>query len=120
MIGVHLGPWVIEAEIGRGGMGAVYRARRKSPSGAGPNRAAIKVLAAELAVEVGFQQRFKREVDILRQLSHPNIVRFLDSGEEQSRYWYAMELVEGESYEDLRLAQGRLPWREALELAWQV
>jgi serine/threonine-protein kinase len=120
MIGVRLGPWVIEEEIGRGGMGSVYRARRGSPADAGPRRAAIKVLAAELAVEVGFQQRFQREIDILRQLDHPNIVRFLDSGEEKRRYWYAMELIDGDNFDDLRAAQGRLPWPEALDLAWQV
>ena len=56
MIGVRLGPWIIEEEIGRGGMGAVYRASRAADAPAGPAQAAIKVLAAELAVEPGFQK----------------------------------------------------------------
>jgi serine/threonine-protein kinase len=118
MIGARLGSWVIEEEIGRGGMGTVYRARRDV--GEGAPRAAIKVLAAELAVELGFQQRFQREIDILRQLNHPNIVRFYESGVEDSRFWYAMELIQGESLEELRDDQGRLAWREVLDLAWQV
>src|SRR5436309_2224714 len=50
MIGVRLGCWIIEEEIGRGGMGAVYRARRAPGAPPGPDRAAVKVLAAELAV----------------------------------------------------------------------
>jgi serine/threonine-protein kinase len=120
MIGVRLGSWVIEEEIGRGGMGTVYRARREPPGGEGPSVAAIKVLAAELAVELGFQQRFQREIDILRQLEHPNIVRFLDSGAENGRYWYAMELIDGDSFENLRDVRGRLPWQQVLELAWQI
>ena len=101
MIGVRLGSWIIEAEIGRGGMGAVYRARRAADADVGPDVAAIKVLAAELAVELGFQQRFQREIDILRQLDHPNIVRFFESGAERGRFWFAMEFVEGPSYEDI-------------------
>src|SRR5262245_34418424 len=120
MIGAQLGSWVVEEEIGRGGMGAVYRARITAPADGKPEQAAIKVLAAELAVEVGFQHRFQREIDILRQLDHPNIVRFFDSGETNGRYWYAMELIEGDNFDDLRTTQGRLPWPEVLDLAWQV
>src|SRR4051812_47116541 len=118
MIGSRIGSWYIEDEIGRGGMGTVYRGRRVA--GEGPDVAAVKVLAAELAVEVGFQQRFQREIDILRQLDHPHIVRFFESGGEKGRYWFAMEYVDGPSLEDLRLAGGRLPWAEVLELAWQI
>jgi len=120
MIGSRLGCWVIEKELGRGGMGAVYRARRAPDAPLGPPTAAIKVLAAELAVEVGFQQRFQREIDVLRQLDHPGIVRFLDSGQDDGRFWFAMEFVEGESYETLRDGRGRLPWPDVLDLAWQV
>jgi serine/threonine-protein kinase len=120
MIGVRLGPWVIDSEIGRGGMGAVYAARRAPDAGDGPPVAAVKVLAAELAVEVGFQQRFQREIDILRQLNHPNIIRFYDSGVESARFYYAMEYVPGPSFEELRNGQDRLPWPEVLDLALQV
>jgi serine/threonine-protein kinase len=120
MIGVRLGPWVIDEEIGRGGMGAVYKASRAADAGEGPASAAVKVLAAELAVEVGFQQRFQREIDILRQLDHPNIVRFYDSGEQQGRFFYAMEYIGGPTFEELRDPRGRVPWPEVLDLAWQI
>jgi len=118
MIGSRLGSWQIEAELGRGGMGTVYRASRLCGSGAAV--AAIKVLAAELAVEVGFQQRFQREITILEQLDHPNIVRFYESGQERNRFWYAMELIDGSTYEALRDERGRVPWPEVLDLAWQI
>jgi serine/threonine-protein kinase len=122
MRGERLGPWIIDEELGRGGMGVVYLAHRDPAGnpGAEPSQAAIKVLAAELAVESGFLHRFQREIDVLKQLDHPHIVRFFESGQEGSRYYYAMEYVAGPSYEQLLERQGRLPWREVLELAWQI
>jgi serine/threonine-protein kinase len=120
MIGVRLGPWIIDEEIGRGGMGTVYKAHRAANAPPGPALAAIKVLAAELAVEVGFQQRFQREIDILRQVDHPNIVRFYESDVQDGRYYYAMEFIAGPSFETLRDNRGRVPWLEVLDLAWQI
>jgi serine/threonine-protein kinase len=120
MIGVRLGPWIIDEEIGRGGMGAVYKAHRAPNAGEGPALAAVKVLAAELAIEAGFQQRFQREIDILRKVEHPNIVHFYESGVQDNRYYYAMELITGSSFEVLRDSRGRVPWLEVLDLAWQI
>jgi hypothetical protein len=120
MIGTRLGSWILETEIGRGGMGTVYRARRAANASEGPATAAVKILAAELAVEVGFRQRFQREIAILQQLDHEVIVAFYESGVEGDRYWYAMEYIDGASYEEIREEEGRLPWREVLELAWQL
>ncbi len=120
MIGTRLGPWIIDRELGRGGMGVVYLAHRATPSERGPNQAAVKVLAAELAVEAGFLARFEREIDVLRQLDHPNIVRLYEPGKDNGRYFYAMEVVPGPSLDDLLKREGRLPWREVLELACQL
>jgi serine/threonine-protein kinase len=120
MTAIRLGPWVVDEELGRGGMGCVYLAHRESAAAGAPERAAVKVLAAELATEAGFQERFRREIDILSQLDHPHIVRFYESGVEAGRYWYAMEHVPGRSLEEVREAQGKLPWPEVLELALQV
>jgi serine/threonine-protein kinase len=120
MIGVRLGRWVIDSELGRGGMGAVYLAHDEAPHDGAPGRAAVKVLAAELAVDPGFRERFRREVEILRQLNHPHIVRHLDSGEDKGRHYLAMEYVDGPTLEDLRLRRGRLPWPEVVDLALQV
>ena len=83
-------------------------------------QAAVKVLAAELAKETGFLQRFEREIDALSQLDHPGIVRFFESGQENGVYYYAMEYVEGQSLDEILLSQGRLPWQEILDIALQI
>jgi serine/threonine-protein kinase len=116
MIGDRLGKWVIHKELGRGGMGRVYLAQDEI----GGQKAALKVLAAELAQEQGFLHRFQREIDALSQLDHPHIVRFYESGFENGLYFYAMEYVDGSSFEDILLREQRLPWREVLDTAMQV
>jgi serine/threonine-protein kinase len=113
----QLGNWIIDKELGRGGMGRVYLAHEAPP---GDRQAAVKVLAAELAQEAGFLHRFEREIETLRQLDHPNIVKFYDSGAHQGVPFYAMEYIEGQTYEDLLLAKGRLPWKDVLDMALQV
>jgi serine/threonine-protein kinase len=120
MIGDRLGPWILEKLLGRGGMGHVYRARRAADAPGEPDVAAVKVLAAELAVDPGFLERFRREIEILRRLDHPNIVHFLQSGAEDGHTWFAMEYVDGPSLEAVCDERGPLPWREVLELAEQI
>jgi serine/threonine-protein kinase len=117
MNGEQLGNWIIDKELGRGGMGRVYLAHEVPP---GDRHAAVKVLAAELAREAGFLHRFEREIETLSQLDHPNIVKFYDSGTHNGVPFYAMEYIEGETFEDLLLAKGRLPWKEVLDMALQV
>ena len=85
-----------------------------------PRVAAVKVLAAELAAEQGFVLRFEREIDILRRLDHPHIVRFFESGVSDGRPWFAMEYVDGPSFDAVLEQRGRLPWREVLNLACQI
>src|SRR5947209_19775563 len=117
MIGARLGNWIIDSELGHGGMGDVYLARE---AGDTDRRAAVKVLAAELARDPGFLQRFQREIDVLRQLDHPSIVRFYESGEHKDRPYYVMEYIEGQNFEELLHEQARLPWREVLDMAVRV
>ena len=91
--GQRFGPFLVEAEIGRGGMGVVYLARRAD--GAFEQQVALKLLPAgtrsrELA------QRFLRERQILARLDHPAIARLIDGGVDASgRLWLAMEYVDG-------------------------
>src|SRR5437660_159509 len=98
MIGSRLGPWILDQELGRGAHATVYRAHAaespaphtvSAPLAAGadptPRQAAVKVLAADLAADPGFLERFQREIEALRQLDHPNIVRFLESGVEDGQ-----------------------------------
>ena len=120
MIGARLGPWVLDREIGRGGMASVYLAHADAPPADTPSVVAVKVLAPELAAEQGFVLRFEGEIEIVRRLNHPNIVRFFDSGVHDGRPWFAMEYVAGPSFDAVLEERGRLPWREVLEAGCQV
>jgi serine/threonine protein kinase len=116
MIGDRLGKWVIFRQLGKGGMGRVYLAQEEI----GGRQAALKVLAAELAQEAGFLQRFQREIETLAQLEHPNIVRFYEAGFENDTYFYAMEFIDGKSLEDILDEQGRLAWNDVLDIVIQI
>ncbi len=116
MLGDRLGKWVIFKELGRGGMGRVFLAQDEMTG----QKAAIKVLAGELAQDVGFLQRFQREIETLSKLDHPHIVRFIESGIENGHYFYAMEFVEGQNLEQVLEEKKRIPWSEALDIALQV
>lgn len=116
MIGERLGTWVIFKELGRGGMGRVYLAQEELTG----RKAAIKVLAAELAQDPGFLHRFQREIAALSALDHPNVVHFYEAGCENGIYYYAMEYVEGQSFDDILDRQGLLPWREVLDMVRQI
>jgi serine/threonine-protein kinase len=123
MIGGRLGNWVIDEELGQGGMGCVYLAHEVAaePTASGAERrAAIKVLSRQLSVEPGFLSRFQREIEALRRLKHPNIVQFFDAGEDHGAYYYAMEYVEGSSFDELLDEAGRMPWDEVLTLTLQI
>src|SRR5262249_38699931 len=81
--------------------------------------AAVKVLAAELTTHAGAVHRFRREIDVLRALDHPNIVHLLDSGTHEGLFYYVMEYVEGRDFADLLEQSGRLPGSEVLDVACQ-
>lgn len=91
--GQHLGPWQLIEEIGRGGMGVVWRARRAD--GAYQREVALKLPHAHLLAGA-VQQRFRRERDILASLAHPHIARLYDAGlAADGQPWLALELVRG-------------------------
>jgi serine/threonine-protein kinase len=117
MIGERLGRWVLDRELGRGGMGHVYLAHDADHP---ERRAAVKVLAGELSAQAGAVHRFQREIDVLSGLDHPNIVHFHESGTHEGSLYYVMEYVEGRDLAALLAEHGRLPWSEVLDLAVQV
>jgi serine/threonine-protein kinase len=116
----RLGHWIIDKELGRGGMGRVFLAHEDPEVNPHPRESAVKLLAPELAQESGFLHRFQREIDILAKLSHPHIVHFYDSGVEDNKYYYAMEFIRGRNFEELLHERGRLPWAEVLNFALQI
>ncbi|MGQ0701798.1 MAG: serine/threonine-protein kinase, partial [Gemmatimonadales bacterium] len=85
--------YTLEGEIGRGGMGVVYRARDERLH----RRVAIKVLPPELAFQKEIRERFTREAQTAARLSHPHIVPIHDVGEGAGVVYFIMGLVEGES-----------------------
>jgi serine/threonine-protein kinase len=120
MIGTRVGHWIIERELGHGGMGRVYLAHADPQQGAEAERAAVKVLAASLDAEPGFLHRFQREIAILKQLDHPHIVKLFDSGVQDGLHYFVMEYVDGQNLDQLLTEQGRLPWPAVLDIALQV
>jgi serine/threonine-protein kinase len=90
-VGERVGAWEIVAEIGQGGMGRVYRARRAD--GAFDQHVALKCIDSAGARGI---ELFRRERQYLADLRHPNVARLLDGGETaDGRPWFAMELVDG-------------------------
>ena len=116
MIGARVGNWYLEAEIGRGPHGSVYRARGFDDP---DRRAAVKVLTAPAARDPAFAQRFPAEMLTLQRLDHPNVARAFDSGTHGGLPYFAAELVDGTDAAKL-LEGGRRPWPEVLSVAVQV
>lgn len=108
----QLGPYTIVRPLGHGGMGAVYQGVHKETG----ESAALKVLAAPLAADEGFRERFEGEIETLRKLRHPNIVQLLGFGQETGHLYYVMELVEGGSLEQELRRGRRFAWREVVEI----
>jgi eukaryotic-like serine/threonine-protein kinase len=107
--------YVLDREIGRGGMATVYLARDLKHA----RPVALKVLHAELAATLG-PDRFVREVQLTARLQHPHILPVHDSGEAAGQLWYTMPFVEGESLRDRLKREGQLPLGEALQIARDV
>lgn len=101
--------------VERGGMSCVFEAVRKIDG----LRVALKLMAPEMTTDESRLAQFRRECDALRQLDHPGIVRYLDSGKEGEQPWLAMEFVDGP---DLRqvLKRGPLSVARALEVAIEI
>ena len=91
-IGDTIGPYRLEAELGRGGMGIVYRAARGD--GEFRREVAIKVAAGRMFPPEA-ERRFIQERQILAQLDHPHIVRMLDGGLSRGQRYFVMELADG-------------------------
>jgi hypothetical protein len=106
----------ILAEIGRGGMGAVYQARQVSLQ----RLVALKILPQHLAEDASYAARFQSEAIAAANLNHPNIVQVFAAGESDGIRYIAMEFIEGETIQQRIRRCGRLPLTEALDIAYHV
>ena len=115
MIGKSLGNYEITGQLGKGGMGEVYRARDKRLD----RDVAIKVLPPELTSDADRLARFEREAKVLASLNHPNIAAVYSFESVEGASFLVMELVEGEDLSE-RLKRGPIPVDEALPFAAQI
>ncbi len=112
----RIGHYRIVAELGRGGMGIVYKAHEESL-----NRfVAIKVLGEHLAQDPDYVTRFVREAQSAAKLSHPNIVQIYFIGEDAGRHYFVMEYVSGRSLQHLLKNDGRMATARATRLVLQA
>jgi serine/threonine-protein kinase len=115
-VGQSFAGYEIVAELGRGGMGAVYQARQLSLQ----RFVALKILPAHLASDNDFIARFQSEAVAAASLNHPNIVQVYAAGESDGIEYIAMEFIEGETIQHRLRRCGRLPLTEALDIAYHV
>ena len=113
--GVRLGPYEMDALLGAGGMGEVYRARDTRLG----RTVAVKVLPASFAADPERRIRFEREARAIASLNHPHICTLHDVGEQDGLYFIVMEYVEGQSLAD-RLLEGALPLGELLRHGTEI
>src|SRR5207248_1885507 len=107
--------YLVEREIGAGGMATVYLAEEKKHG----RKVAIKVLRPELAASLG-TERFLREIGIAARLAHPHIVPLIDSGNADGLLYYVSPFVPGGSLRDRLIKEQRLPVREVVRIAGEV
>ncbi len=115
LVGRRLGPYVVEAWVGSGGMGDVYRAR----DGNLQRDVALKILPDLFAIDPDRLARFKREAQVLASLNHPNIAAIHGFEESNGLQALVLELVDGPTLAD-RIAQGAIPIDEVLPIARQI
>jgi serine/threonine-protein kinase len=112
-VGDAVGPYRIEALLGEGGMGQVFRAAH-GQTGA---RVALKLLRPELAGDQGLIRRLLREGRAARTVEHRHLVGLLDAGEADGQHFLALELVPGISVGDRLAAEGPLPLDDVVRIA---
>ena len=120
--GARVGPYEIQAALGAGGMGEVYRARDTRLD----RTVAVKILPDSLAADPQLRERFDREARAVAALNHPHICTLHDIGEQAADspaqlplHYLVMELLEGETLAE-RLARGPVPVAQAIEIGAQV
>ena len=116
LTGKKLGVYEIREPLGRGGMGAVFKAHDPTLD----RFVAVKVLPAEMAKDTSFVARFQQEAKALAKLRHPHLMHIYAVGEAQGLYYFAMELVEGASLSDVIHKKGPLPANTAVHILSQV
>jgi hypothetical protein len=104
------------AEVGRGGMGTVYKARDRETG----EIVALKVLNSDIASDQRIIDRFKTELVLARKVTHKNVCRIYDLNRSGNTAYISMEFVEGESLRRVLSRLGGLPMRKGIEMVRQL
>jgi serine/threonine protein kinase/tetratricopeptide (TPR) repeat protein len=103
-------------EIGRGGMGRVYKADDQELN----ITVALKIISPKYSANQRFIERFKKEVLSARSISHENVIRIFDLGEEKGIKYFSMEYIKGQNLKDLMRTTGSLTINRAIEITRQI
>jgi serine/threonine-protein kinase len=114
------GTWIagcrLESQLGRGGMGTVWRAWQERAE----RIVALKLIRPGLSDDPAIRERFRREAQLAIRLQHPNIVPVLDAGEDDGTLWILMHLVAGTDLRAVMERGGRLSGDRVARLVLQV
>jgi serine/threonine-protein kinase len=114
-VGTTIGPYRIDAVLGHGGMGRVYRA-----TSADGVEVALKIVKADLASDQIFRRRFDREARIARDVRHPHVVPLLDVGEHEGIPFLAEQLIGGRALERQLRDEGTVALAETVRICLEV
>jgi tetratricopeptide (TPR) repeat protein len=106
----------MQGELGRGGNGIVYKARDRETN----DIVALKILKPEIASDPDAIDRFKRELRLARQITHPNVCRIHEFRRAGKTAFITMEVVEGESLRAFLRRFGKIPWNTALDIMYKL
>ena len=113
---IFAGRYQVIEELGRGGMGRVYRVVDKKLG----EEVALKLIKPEVASDEKTIQRFRNELRTARNIGHPNVTRMYDLGEDEGIHYITMEYVQGEDLKSFIRRSGRLTVDKAVTIAGQV
>ena len=112
----RMGPFELGRKLGVGGMGIVYRATYLETG----QQVALKVLSPDLSADPKIAKRFQREMDILRRLKHPHIIRYYGGSKSGVQRYYAMELLSGGALDAVLKQKKQFTWEETVDYAIQI
>jgi serine/threonine protein kinase len=115
-VGTQIGDYMLEAKLGRGGMGVVYLARDLALQ----RQVALKLLAPELTDDPVARSRFQREIAAAAAIEHPHVVPIYSAGYEDGYFYLAMRYVHGQDLNKLLSEAGPLAEERAMRLVGQV
>jgi serine/threonine protein kinase len=116
LVGKTLGNYQIVEEVGRGGMGIVYKALQISLN----REVALKVLPKQYSTDPEFVNRFRREAKAAASLNHQNIVQIYEIGHHGGVQYFVMEYIEGTNLKSLVEREAPLPLPQTIDIIWDV